>query len=500
MIDKVINEPLVLQSLYRAMVDPVFATSVFSRLPRTDQTFGDYIDLAKAIHEHYRKYDTPLSKDSLLAQMQLNLKHQGKDTTEAVDEINVKATALTRIGQGDNYSNDRDINHKIEGWARNILASQLLQRKLNGTDDISDPAVIQSIVDGLKEAMTAGSMDDLGESVSVTMDSKRMLELFSETQEAGIPLGWADVDKLTSGGLAPGEMGLVLAESGSGKTASMINIASQYVRYAKKDVLYIALEERIGRVSMRAYRTVFDQGLRDLTTEDGEPDTNKFAQQLKQIERWQREGTVGNFEVFASKPQVVSPALLERILQNYATKWGHYPDVLVVDYPDLMDNPHLREGVNEYRAAGMLYEDLRRIAGQYKCVLWVASQTGRGAGQQEVKNAYAIEGSKQKLNVVELCITLNRTPEEFDAGFVRFYVDKVRNPGEDSDERMLRFKVVKKSVRYVDETPEDREAHDAILSQAKGDQFEDYKKPKISDAQAKKRMEEASKLIAAQLN
>lgn len=281
-------------------------------------------------------------------------------------------------------------------------------------------------------------------------------------------------------------------------TTTLINMAKRYAVDSKQNVLYLALEERVNRLVLRAFRAVTNQKMGDIYDSLGNPDTDKLKKQLTAFQKIKEKGAIGDLDIFASKPQIVSPTSVERILQQYMLKHGHYPDILIIDYPDLMENPYLAQGVNEFRAAGMLYEAIRRIAGQYQMVVWVASQMNRMSSQQEIMNAYAIEGSKQKLNTVELCMSLNQTDAEFKAGFMRFYIDKVRNPGEGTWDKIIKFKVNVNSMTYNEETPEESAAHDEVLSTKEQGPFDEYKKPKMSAEQARKKTAEANAIIASQ--
>lgn len=495
------NESTVSQVIYRAMVDTTYALNVFIKIPVTDENYGDYKGIAKSIRSHYRKYSEPFSQEALTADVTEALRSTNKATKDEVDAETERITSVARLSKVHNYSNDKEISSKTDEWSRNKLATDVLMRELSSSQDVGDPKVLERIVGGLNKAMTMGSMSELGESVSLfdTDDSDRMLELLSDVNMNTIPLHWPTLDSLMGGGLAKGEMGMVLAPSGRGKSSTLINISKKYAVDSGQDVLYLALEERISRLVLRMFRAVSGQGISDIYDSLGNPNQSKLKKQLHAFQMIKDKGKIGNLDIFASKPQIVSPNSLEQILQQYMLKHGKYPDVLIVDYPDLMENPYLNQGVNEFRAMGMLYESLRRIAGQYQMITWVASQMNRMANNQDILNAYAIEGSKQKINTVELCMSLNQTDEEFKAGFMRFYIDKVRNPGEGAWDKILKFKVNVKSMTYNEETPEESSAHDEILSVKKQNAFDEYKKPKMSSAEAKRKTEEANAIIASHM-
>lgn len=488
------------QVIYRAMVDPTYALNVFSKIPLTEDNLADYVLIAKEIRTHYRKYDTPISLDALHTSITKAVQrlHMGDDKLEEQLEL---ATSVNRLREGSNYSNDKELKDQIDYWSRNMLITNVLVRELSGSKDVGSPDVVQKLLDGISDAMASSDMSEIVDDVSLfdDEDNQKVVNLMTENDKENIPIGWSNVDNAMGGGLSRGEMGLIIAPTGKGKTTFMINAAKQYAVNEGKNVLYIALEEKIKRLVMRIMRTVLGKSTSDFKDKYGQFDTKFISDVLHALAKAQSDGQIGNLSIVTSRPQVVTPAVLEKILQKYAAKNGYYPDVVMLDYPDLMENPYLLHSkVNEYRAAGMLYETLRRIASQYNFVLWVASQTNRTSASQEIVNQYSIEGSKQKTNTVELCLSVNQTDEEFKAGFIRFYIDKIRNPDNESipSDKMLYFKVNVHSVSFLEETEADHEAHMQVIQKGSSDKFGEYKKdPEKQKKLADKKIAQSNKII-----
>lgn len=488
------EENIVQQAIYRAIVEPSFANNVFSQLTFNDDTFGDYKDVAIAVRNHYRKYDTPMSGTALVNDLVKKAKTQRKFNDDTQSKIEDAVAEVTTLSKTDNFSNDQEIKDQVDKWSRNVVATGVLMKAIsNGSRDIGSDDTLEELLDGLNKALTIGSTSTDAETISLLDPNSvdDVLDLLSEVKQDTVPLHWEALDDLMDGGMAAGEMGMVVAKSGNGKTTALVNMAKQYAVKSKKNVMYIALEERTQRMILRLFRLISNQSQRDIYDEDGVPNIVKLKAQMNALSQAHEQGKIGNIDVVKSTPQTVTPKMIEQFLQEYMLKHGHYPDVIFLDYPDLMLNPHDGQ-VNEYRGMGMLYEDLRKIAGQYNLIMWVASQANRSAGYEEVvDSSRTIEGSKQKLNTVEVALSINQTDEEFQAGFIRLHVDKVRNPKDGAYSKMLYFKVNTKAVSFEDESPSDFEAHQQVLASSKNDKFGEYKKP--SNAQSN---EEAKKKIA----
>lgn len=488
------EDNIIQQAIYRAMVEPSYANNVFSQLPFNDDTFGDYKDIAITIRNHYRKYDTPVSGTALINDLVKRAKQQRKFNDDTETKIDDSVAEVTTLSRTDNFSNDQEIKDQVDKWARNTMATGVLLKAIsNGSRDIGSDDTLEELLDGLNKALTIGSTSTDAETISLLDPNSvdDVIDLLTEVKQDTVPLHWKSLDDLMDGGMAAGEMGMVVAKSGSGKTSALVNMAKQYAVKANKNVMYVALEERTQRMVLRLFRLISNQSQRDIYDENGVPNAVKLKAQMSALAQAHEQGKIGNIDIVKSMPQTVTPKMIEQFLQEYLLKHGHYPDIIFLDYPDLMLNPHDGQ-VNEYRGMGMLYEDLRKIAGKYNLIMWVASQANRSASYEDVvDSSKTIEGSKQKLNTVEVALSINQTDEEFQAGFIRLHVDKVRNPKDGAYDKMLYFKVNTKAVSFEDESPSDFEAHQQVLAQANNDKFGEYKKP--SNA---KSSEEARKKIA----
>lgn len=269
-------------------------------------------------------------------------------------------------------------------------------------------------------------------------------------------------------------------------TTWAVNQARNYV-VRGLNVLYIPLEEKIDRMIVR-FEQLLSQQSKNSILVDGELNEQLYDQIQQAYGAGKEQLNWGNLWIRKYKPQELTPSGLSQLISDVMIRKGQQIDVVIIDYPDLMKNPHSSGGNGESDAGGKLYEDIRSIAQEYDFVCWTLSQLNRASYGQEVKNAGAIEGSKRKMNAVELIFTLNQTPEEFQSGFIRAYVDKLRNNSGVAYDKMLYFKVIPETMTIRDETQEERMAHANLLEQTMEVARDNYKKennftPK--DAQSK---------------
>ncbi|MGI4467419.1 hypothetical protein ACR2W6_21370, partial [Klebsiella pneumoniae] len=74
-----------------------------------------------------------------------------------------------------------------------------------------------------------------------------------------------------------------------------------------------------------------------------------------------------------------------------------------------------------------------------------------------------VEGSRKIVNAVEVSLAVNQKDEEFKSGFLRLYLDKIRNSS-NTGERFVNLKVEPTKMIVRDETPEEKQEHIQLLS------------------------------------
>lgn len=453
------------QILYRAVSDSQFGKLVISKIPVTEQYFGEYTLEVEAINHLYQTYDTPISKNSLIMYTKRALSSRNKLTNEAELTIEKQVNKIYSLKDEPTYLNDNSIKDAINGWGRQTITTSALTTLISSGADFSKEEDVLKLEDIIKDGLTVSNSIDGFQTLNIFTDNvDDILKEFDSAYQNTIGLGWADLDYYMNGGLSKGEMAMILAKAGTGKTQTLMNIAHQYLVHGKRDVVYFALEEKISRMVGRLLSLLSQRSMGDLVN---------FAERhikykedkvlLEKLQKAYKQGRVGNFTLAKSTPHTETVYSLEQYLVNYGAVHGKMPDVVIIDYPSLLRNNYLSKNVGEYSAEGMMFEQLRGLAERTNTIMWVANQANRMADTVDTVTSFAIEGSKQKLNTVELCISLNQSEKEKKNGFIRFHLDKVRNSTNLPDKRMIYMKVDSKSISFQNESQTDREHHEEIV-------------------------------------
>jgi replicative DNA helicase len=105
---------------------------------------------------------------------------------------------------------------------------------------------------------------------------------------------------------------------------------------------------------------------------------------------------------------------------------GFKPDLLIIDYADLMkiDSESIRVDT------GRLYRDLRGIAVSRKIALVTASQGNRESDDAKLVNRKNVAEDWSKIGTADMVLTYSQTPQEFKLGLARIFVAKSRDEGD----------------------------------------------------------------------
>jgi replicative DNA helicase len=210
-----------------------------------------------------------------------------------------------------------------------------------------------------------------------------------------IATGWEAIDNLIGGGLAAGELGVIAAPSGIGKSWALATIAANAARIGKR-VVYYTLELNENYVGLR-FDTIFT-GI--------EP--NNIP--LHSEEVYQAVDTIPGEIIIKYYPasSITVHTLRAHIEHLAASKMP--PDMIIIDYADLMRSSDRVEA--RHQELGEIYKEIRGMSGELKIPVWTASQTQRSSIQDEIIEADKIASSYEKIMNADLVISLSRKLED----------------------------------------------------------------------------------------
>jgi len=261
---------------------------------------------------------------------------------------------------------------------------------------------IKELVD---KAMKVGVENDLGHDYLLDFDERS-----TDEKRDTVLTDWKPINDLMDGGLGPGELGVVVAPSGVGKTWILTALGAAAVR-AGLSVVHYTMELSEHYVGAR-YDTVF--------THIPSAQLKEKTEEVKQKIR----GLRGKLLIKYYPPKGVSVKKLQAHIEKMIAA-GNKPDLIIVDYADLLLS-HSNKTDSTYAEQGGVYIDLRGMGGELKIPVWTASQTNRSAIDSEVIEADKIADSYAKVMNADFIMSWSRKSKDKLNNTARCHVMKNR--------------------------------------------------------------------------
>ena len=306
----------------------------------------------------------------------------------------------------------RDVWKNIEATDLEFVQSETLDFCKNQT---LKNAILESVdmlenkdYDGIKStidnAMKAGTSRDLGHDYIPSLESR-----LAESARITVKTPWDVINDITDGGLGAGELGVVVAPAGIGKSWTLQALGSDVVR-SGKTIVHYSLELNENYVGLR-YDSIFS----GVTTANIKYHKEEVE---KTISKLPGKLLIKYFPTKAASVQTLGSHLKQIELS------GVDIDMVIVDYADiLMPTGNFRE---KRHAIGNIYEDLRGLAGELEIPIWTASQANRSALEEDVIGADKVAEDYSKVMTADFVMSMSRKVEDKIANTGRFHVIKNR--------------------------------------------------------------------------
>lgn len=348
-------------------------------------------------------FDPEIRKASKFIQTYYDEYRALPDTDQIVAETSVEIT--TTDVTGDKYAY---CVHEVE---------QFCKRKA------MEHAVLQSV--GLIEKGDYGSVETLiRDAVTVSITRTLGLDYYENplarlerlrNSAKPVPTGWKDVDAILGGGINWGDLVLLSANSGGGKSICMENYAENMNRMGFHGI-YFSFELSEDLISKRHDSIVTGIHQAEVLTRYKEVAANVVNQ---------REGKGTLMIVKMESP---TPNDLRAYLKEYELKFKRKPAFIIVDYISLMRSDEKVEAGDVYTRDKYVSEALKNIgAEQDNCIIMTASQQNRDAIDKIDLNQGNIAGGISKIDACDIYISIVMTDAMRAAGDMMFQFLKTRS-------------------------------------------------------------------------
>ena len=302
---------------------------------------------------------------------------------------NIEATDL-------DYIKDKSLDfHKSQVLKDAIIRSAEILERDGDSDEI------KGLIDN---AMQAGVERNLGHDYLEDIE-----ERYSETARITSPTPWDIINEVMQGGLGAGELGVVVAPAGIGKSW-VLSAMGAYAISKGLNVVHYTLELNEAYVGLR-YDSIFT----GVESQNLKYHKDEVLERLEKLD--------GNLTIKYYPTKACTVNTLSAHLKKVTT-FGEKVDMVLVDYADIMKD--VNKHTEMRHALGNIYEDLRGLAGEMQIPIWTASQANRSALDEDVIEASKVAESYAKVMTADFVISLSRKIEDKIGNTGRFHVIKNR--------------------------------------------------------------------------
>ncbi len=347
--------------------------------------------LVKSIVDYFEKYKSPPTMEAL------------KVVIDDVENDTLKTTIVDSLRGAWQHRESPDLEF-VKEKTLEFCKNQVIKGAIMESVELLDNQQYDEIKGVIDNAMKAGVERDIGHEY-ITGFEERM----NQQARVTLPTQWDSVNDLMDGGLGGGELGVIVAPAGIGKSWTLQAIGAHAVKQGKT-VIHYTLELNAQYVGLR-YDTIVS----------GQPTGNlqyHKEEVLKKINQLKGELIIKYYPTRTASVNTLAAHLQQCEMQ------GMKPDMVIVDYADIMKSTS--NFTEKRHQIGHVYEELRGMAGELDIPLWTASQANRSSLEEDVIGADKVSEDYSKVMTADFVMSMSRKVEDKIANTGRFHVIKNR--------------------------------------------------------------------------
>jgi replicative DNA helicase len=341
--------------------------------------------------QRYSKHPSQQIIDTILqTELEREDKVVSQQTTEYFNKISISEV------EGSEYIKEQSLD---------FCRKQNLKEAMLKSVDLLQSSSFDEISKIINDSLKLGSENNFGYDYLVDFE-ERYVPRFRNP----ITTGWKEMDEIAGGGLGKSELGVVVAPTGAGKSMVLVHLGSQAIMEGKT-VIHYTLELQETVIGKRYDSCITEFPLSELSVFKDE-----IYEKIKDLD--------GRLIVKEYPTKSATTGTIKNHL-NKLVKRGIEPDMIIVDYADLLKPMVVRkEKRNELES---IYEELRALSTEFGCPIWTASQTNRSGLNAEVITMEQISEAFNKCFVADFIFSVSRTVEDKQNNTGKIFVAKNRN-------------------------------------------------------------------------
>ena len=344
----------------------------------------------------------------------------------------------------------------VKSEADKFFKQQNLTKAINKSIEIVKEGNVSKyydIEDLIRSALDTNVSLDMGYNPMDGID-----EALEENYRKVIPTGFSRLDKALYGGLGMGELGVIIAPSGVGKSSATTGFAASAATYKCKDndyrgfkVLHIHFEDEDVNIKRKYYGWLTGVDAIDLSKPEFKENVksrlkNELFEEAQMIKE--------NLWCFHLPSGEVTVGRIEQIVKQGIAR-GFKPDLIIIDYFECLEYDSADKTDSEWSKEGRTMRKLEALAHKYEVGLWVPIQGTKDSFDKEILGLSSGGGSVKKIQIGHVIITLARTQEQKKNHRVTISLEKFR-AGRMDDSVMPNVKFNNGTCRFEIDEDEDQ--------------------------------------------
>ena len=321
-----------------------------------------------------------------------------------IEDKLLKTSIVDGLKEAYKLQNAPDLDY-VKNTTIEFCKNQKMKVAILESVDLLKAGKFDAIKKKVDSALKAGADKDVGHEYKDHIE-----ERYEEGSRVCVSTSWEVINDITGGGLAGGELGVVVAPAGGGKSWGLINLAANALKSGKV-VLYYTLELNAFYVGRRV-----DAFLTNIPFQNLGEETSK--EKIKST----LENITGDLIIKHYPTRTSSVITLSSHIEKCISQ-GKTPDIIIVDYADLIRPSKAGDKRLELND---IYEELRGLAGEYDIPIWTASQANRSSTEEDVIEGNKVSESYNKVMVADFIMSLSRKTNDKIGGTGRWHIIKNR--------------------------------------------------------------------------
>jgi len=387
-----------LQLLNQIIIDKDFSHSILDVIENNYFENKYFKIIIQMVKEYYIKYDHTPSFETLeqITKSELQQEIASKivlDTIKKIKESPIDGVTF------------------VQEKALKFCKQQELQKVMGKAQKIIDGGEFENY-DTLEE-LVRGALQVGAKDTSILNVFSNIDQVLEDDYRHPIPMGIPGIDRLLKGGLARGEIGVILAPTGVGKSTILTKIANHAFNMGN-NVLQIFFEDN-QKVIQRKHYTLWTKIHPDDLSEKRE----EVILKVKEVEE-----TMTNKLILKKLP---SDTVTMLQIKNQIRKMvadGTKIDMVLLDYIDCVV-PDKNLG-DEWKSEGSVMRSFEAMCHEMNLVGWTATQGNRASISSEVVTTDQMGGSIKKAQVGHVIITVAKTLQQKELKLATIAITKSR--------------------------------------------------------------------------